>query len=183
MWAFEFITPPTLWHTPPPQTQALLLESVFLILGCALQQRAPLGFPALGAVGANKEGPGAEESHPLSSALSLPHCPTLPFSILPHSLPRQHGAHTLMPLSLSPHLQEALPTLMTLLFWASCPVGRWTGDSWVSRPPRRGASRGKPAGSPAYSNSWGSPNLGLRRLGIGPALKVGEALESRVLCS
>lgn len=31
---------------------------------------------------------------------------------------------------LLPHLQEALPTLMTLLFWACVSsVGRWTGDS------------------------------------------------------
>lgn len=55
-----------------------------------------------------------------------------------------------MPLSLCPHLQEALPMLMTLLFWALRPVGRRTGDSWDHRPPRLGASWGKSAVSPGF---------------------------------
>ena len=58
--------------------------------------------------------------------------------------------------------------LMTLLFWALRPVGRWTGDSWAHGPPSLGARWGK--------LSWfgllpgAPPNLGLRSLGIELAL-------------
>lgn len=58
--------------------------------------------------------------------------------------------------------------LMTLLFWALRPVGRWTGDSWAHRPPSLGARWGK--------LSWfglipgAPPNLGLGSLGIELAL-------------
>lgn len=88
----------------------------------------------------------------------------------------------LTPLSLCPHLQEALPMLMTLLFWALRPVGRWTGDSWSHGPPSLGARRGKLfwfgliPGAP--------PNLGLWSLGIELALqREGDGLGIWMLCS
>lgn len=72
--------------------------------------------------------------------------------------------------------------LMTLLFWALRPVGRWTGDSWAHGPPSLGACRGK--------LSWfrlilgAPPNLGLGSLGIELALqREGDGLGIWMLCS
>lgn len=47
--------------------------------------------------------------------------------------------------------------LMTLLFWALCPVGRWTGDSWAHRPPGWGLAGESLLALPVLSHPWGSP--------------------------
>lgn len=74
--------------------------------------------PQLGDQGGVQEG--KQDLKPPTCCVTLPstfHCLT--------ALPWESGTAELLP-----HLQEDLPTLMTLLFWACVSsVGRWTGDS------------------------------------------------------
>jgi hypothetical protein len=73
--------------------------------------------------------------------------------------------------------------LMTLLFWALSPMGRWTGDSWTcTGHPSWGLAGGSLLALLVLSHPWGSPNLGFRRLGTELALEKGVLGETWVLC-